>query len=481
MLPFLAQTNSKPSLPVMLSLPLLSLGLAALLLAAVLAFRQSSAEDARKRGVEGAATAMAAFSAAAWQCQHHAGAALVDPLLPWLRVDALEGMPMAFFTAMLLMLLLLAPKRDVSGQSVAGMLLLSIGTIISYAAENYVPLLVGWWLTVAPFALGLFGKNPAKGITTLFLSASALVLTAGMLLLHDSGLADTPEMNSWVMVCIIVAVALRKGLFPLHSWLLSAFEHGPLLPIALLFNSHLGALLIARPETAHHSQSAEQILYYLSIIALLAALLTSLRGFAERKPRRLLALICLSQASFILAGMTTANELGITGGLLHWLVVSAASTGLLSILRILEVRIINVAHPEGHLGLAVKAPRLASFFFICAVALVGLPGTLGYCAEDLLFHGALESHPWLGFSLLIATAFNAINLLRLFGLLFLGVLPKNVIHIPDALPRERWPLTLVIVFLIAGGLLPTYTLALRNQAAEKVTSILQSQPVESHH
>ncbi|MBK7085452.1 MAG: hypothetical protein IPH53_12640 [Flavobacteriales bacterium] len=37
------------------------------------------------------------------------------------------------------------------------------------------------------------------------------------------------------------------------------------------------------------------------------------------------------------------------------------------------------------------APRLAVFFLIFGLALIGLPGTLGFIAEDLLFHGALNA------------------------------------------------------------------------------------------
>ncbi|HAL71724.1 MAG TPA: hypothetical protein DCP71_08140, partial [Verrucomicrobiales bacterium] len=60
----------------------------------------------------------------------------------------------------------------------------------------------------------------------------------------------------------------------------------------------------------------------------------------------------------------------------------------------------------------------------------------------------------------------------LFGLLFLGVLPKHVIDIPDALPRERWPLAACIVFLIAGGLAPTVVIAWRAPAARAMTEAM---------
>jgi NADH-quinone oxidoreductase subunit M len=202
--------------------------------------------------------------------------------------------------------------------------------------------------------------------------------------------------------------------------------------------------------------------------------IASLRSFAEKKPRRLLAYLCISQASFMLAGITTANAEGITGALTHWLVVAAASTGLICIVRALEVRVSRSEDPLMHLGLAAKAPRLATFFLICGLALVGLPGTLGYCAEELIFHGMLQNHLVAGIVLLVATVFNAINLLRLYNTLFLGVLPKHVINIPDALPRERWPLTVCIVFLILGGLLPSTIIGWRADAAQVLEKALGS-------
>jgi NADH-quinone oxidoreductase subunit M len=154
------------------------------------------------------------------------------------------------------------------------------------------------------------------------------------------------------------------------------------------------------------------------------------------------------------------------------MVVSVASTGLICVVRALEVRVSDALNPIGHLGLAVKAPRLATFFLISGLALIGLPGTLGYCAEDLLFHGALANHSWLGIALPLATAFNAINLFRLFGVLFLGVLPKHVIDIPDALLRERLPLTIFILFLLVGGLLPGRIIPWRIDAAETIQKAL---------
>jgi hypothetical protein len=117
------------------------------------------------------------------------------------------------------------------------------------------------------------------------------------------------------------------------------------------------------------------------------------------------------------------------------------------------------------------------------LALVGLPLTLGYAAEDLLLHGTLETHPHLvnypadrdgAQCLHVDEALHARLFLGQPG----GSAGPAALTITDALPRERWVLTAAILFLIIGGLYPAVFVHLPARAAENlIHSVTKDWPV----
>ncbi len=176
--------------------------------------------------------------------------------------------------------------------------------------------------------------------------------------------------------------------------------------------------------------------------------------------------------------MSSVNADGIAGALMHWQVVAVSTTVLAAVFAGLEARLGMDLDARSFRGLAAGAPRLAVFFAIAGLALVGLPLTLGFPAEDLLLHGTLGAAPRLGIVLPVVTAFNAFTLLRLFASLFLGRPADAARGMADALPRERWALTAAVLFLLAGGLAPSPLVRLPAQAASRLVAALGAAPAE---
>ena len=369
---------------------------------------------------------------------------------------------MLLFSSLNFGAILLLPRRDSETPTIAGILIILGSTLLAYSTGNLLVLLGAWILSIVPFLwTGWFRSRTWRPAVALLFSTLALTLAIGFIAANTRvvSIANLKGHNPGGVVAfalLVIAAIARKGIIPAQAWVADAAESGPLVPTALLLNGHFGALLVVKlivplfPETDH-------LFPVLSYLAIGTALFVAIRGLAENSPRRLLAFLALSQSACILSGLESRTAEGITGALVHWVVVSVSTVGLFGILRLLEVRFGENLSASRHLGLAEHAPRLAVYFAILGLALVGLPGTLGFCSEDLLIHGTLTTHPLTGLLLPIATAMNAVSFFRLFTRLFLGKRRTGFTVMTDALPRERWILAGIVLFVVLGGLFPNAT------------------------
>jgi NADH-quinone oxidoreductase subunit M len=370
---------------------------------------------------------------------------------------------------------LLLPRRDCTAGSIGGILFMLASTLLAYSADNLLVLLAAWILSSVPFFVPRwFQARSWRPRAGLLLSAIALGLAVAQIAAsaHTLRIVRLKGQSPGGMAAfglLLAAVILRKGIFPAHAWVADAAEGGPAIPTALLFNGHFGALLLAKTIVPLFAGATVAWFPILSHLAMVTAVYVAIRALTDNSPRRLLALVALAQSASILAGLESGTAEGITGALVHWYVVTVSTVGLFGILRLLEVRFGENLTASAHLGLAGHAPRLAVSFAVLGLALVGIPGTLSFCSQELLIHGTLQSHPLTGLLLPIATAMNAVSVFRLFTRLFLGKRRTGFTAVVDALPRERWILAISIVFVVLGGLFPNIIVARRSAEADFVT------------
>lgn len=454
-----------------LAFPFVTIAIAILFLATLLVWRVQTAERARWLSAASLSLSLGSLLGALILFHFSPSRILIEPARCF-RIDSLNAVSLLLFNALALGVVILAPRRKVTPHWLSGLLLLTAATITAYAANNLLIFLSGWALSILPFVskrfLAVAGEleMPVLGRAVLLATVVALAAGIGLLAWHGApsgwqaaiGL-DTPRAGDdptlqWAFAFLMLAVVLRKGLLPFHWWVVSAFERGPLLALILLVNAHLGAFLTARLAIPLLPDVAGSALPLLGDFGLITAAYASLLAIAERRPRRLLALLSVSQASFILAGLESGNPEGVAGALVLWQVVAISTTTLAAVYTAVEARLGTTIDGSRYLGLVRGAPRLAAVFLIAGLALVGLPFTLGFCAEDLLMRGTLESHPHLGLILPAVTALNAVHVLRLFATLFWSRPSAEARDFADALPRERWVLTAAVLILLLAGLVP---------------------------
>ena len=394
--------------------------------------------------------------------------------LSWgLAFDTFNGPIALVYLALAFAHILAVPKRELSLPFLLANAALVAGTGMVYLASGLPVLLAGLLLSALPMMLFPGPDGRRAGLPAAALTLSTLALAAAAYLI------EIPHQSRAAFVAFTLAVALRKGIFPAHSWVAVAFERRPLWLAGLTSNGHLGVVLMVRFAIPLLAGEAKAFTSVVADMALITAIGSAVIALVEQSPRRLLSWLYLSQASLILAGLESANTEGITGALLQMMVVTVSTTMLAIVLACVESRYGHGLRLDEYHGLAGRIPRLAAFFLVAGLALVGLPGTLGFCAEDLLLHGMLQSHPALGMILPVTTALNAWNLLRGYSRLFLGKAGKLVPAVADALPREAIFLALFCLALVVTGLLPQLAVQTREPAGARLAGYLSGEPVHT--
>ena len=394
--------------------------------------------------------------------------------------ESLDEALMVLFSCVTLGATLVLPRRDCNSGTIGGILFLLGSTLLAYSTDDLRILLAAWILSTVPFfPKQWFRSRTWRPRLGLLLSSTALALAIALIAAHGhamsiGSLKGRSPGGLAVFGLLVASVIFRKGICPAHAWVADAADGGPAIPTALLLNGHFGAMLVAKLIVPLFPHTARDLFPLLSYLALATALYVAIRALTENSPRRLLAFLALSQSACILAGLESRTVEGITGALVHWFVVTVSTMGLFGVLRLLEVRFGENLTASRHLGLAEHAPRLAVFFIIFGLALVGLPGTLSFCSQDLLIHGTLASHPQTGLLLPIATAMNAVSVFRLFARLFLGRRRTGFTVMADALPRERWILTVGVLFVVLAGLFPNAIVAQQAAEAEAVEQAIHA-------
>lgn len=386
---------------------------------------------------------------------------------------------MLLFSGLTFGAIVLLPRRDAEAGTIGGILILLGSTLLGYSTGNLLGLLGAWILSTIPFLwLSGFRSRKWRPMVGLLSSSLAIALAIGFMIARTgifsiSHLKGQSPGGVVVFTLLIVAAVSRKGIIPAQAWVADAAENGALVPTALLLNGHFGALLVVKLIVPLFPEM-DRLFPVLSYLALATAIFVAVRALAENSPRRLLAFLALSQSACILSGLESRTAEGVTGALVHWVVVTVSTVGLFGILRLLEVRFGDNLSASKHLGLAEHSPRLAVSFAILGLALVGLPGTLGFCSQDLLISGTLTTHPLIGLLLPIATAMNAVSFFRLFTRLFLGKRRTGFTVMADALPRERWILAGIVLFVVLGGLFPNATVIEHSSEVDVVDEAVRS-------
>ncbi len=418
----------------MITLALHAAAVASIGLASPWASRMPDGRAARALGVAAAAVSLGLGVAASALASRGGEAA---------GVDGISSTFVLFVGALALVTLLGQPTDEGTRARTARVLLTTASLETLFLVRE--PLLV--FLLFAASAIPTYvalraNRGPnlvARGFAT-HQVMSALLVGAGLFLAGDGHAA-----RSAAALLLTVGLFVRQGALPFHSWMPPLFEQAPLGSAAIFVHSQAGAYLLARlllstPDVVPTA--------FLDLVGVATAIYGATLACAQSDARRALGYLAVGQSALVLTGLASAGVTGIVGGLLMVIGVGLAQAGAAVSLECVRSRRGDlVLGSKGHVevGRGVSASFLA-----LGLAGVGLPGTLGFVAEDLVFHSALEHRPLVGAAMVLATSLSGLAVLRIYFGLAGG--ERRPLEVRDLLRRERVALVGLFVVLLGLGL-----------------------------
>ncbi len=374
-----------------------------------------------------------------------------------LMADELSAWLLPFASLLWLIVLVVLPRDGLVAGGLRRMMLGQACILALLSCRHPIALAALWIASIVIFLSDHAGPSyrRVRRLADLYLGASAVLFAGGAIALE---LTNDP----WAVAPILIAILIRKGIVPCHSWMPELFERGRLASTILFSAPQIGAytsvvLLLPRAPAP--------VLVIIGALSLATAVYGAAASLVQRKPRRAFGYLFMSQSALVMAGLDATSVAGLAGGLCMWISSGLALAGFGLTIRVLEAR-------RGPLELSrlnggyESMPLLASSFLLLGLASVGFPGTLGYVGEELLVDGAIQQFTHIGFAVVIATALNGICVLRMYFSLFCGA--RGRVLLTPIRPRKLVAFVALTAILLAGGLAPRPIVTSRTRAARQL-------------
>lgn len=362
------------------------------------------------------------------------GLASVGGPLPWLVLDGVSTPRVGVVAVLLLATVGVLPTRQATGGATAA-LVVAVGVDLAcvVAPAGALPAL---WPVACGATWGALPQGANRRVAAPYLALAAVLGGLGL-----AGLGPCAPL------LVLVAVALRLGVFPVHSWAVAAYDGARPTGAVLLVAPMASLAVVARAPIGLDGLLGQSVAAALALSALVSAGL----AIVQRGLGRAVGFLTSSVVALVLVGLLDRDAVGHLGGLTTWNLTGVALTGLGLVTSALLSRH-RGPDLRGHGGLLASTPFLAVAFLLFGLAAVGAPGTADFVGEDLVIHGSLSHHPWLLLLHLAAVSAQAYAVLHVFMHAFFG--PEGPVRPADALPRERVALVALGGLVIAAGMAP---------------------------
>jgi NADH-quinone oxidoreductase subunit N len=308
--------------------------------------------------------------------------------------------------------------------------------------------------TEAGFKYFLFGAMTSAvmlyGFSLLFgfTGTTSLYQLAG--LFRTGGLPEISVIGA--VLLILAGFGFKISAVPFHFWAPDVYEGAPTPVAGFLSTASKAAgfavlirvMLVVFPTSTHPTWVA-----VVAAIATASMTLGNTLALAQRKNiKRLLAYSSIAHAGYILIGVVSVSQLGVTSAVYYlfvYVITNLAAFGAVAIF----FRVVGSDELEDYAGLSRRSPGLALAMLVSFLSLAGMPPLGGFIAKFLVFAAAIQAElVWLA---VIGVVNSIIGLYYyLVVLKFVYLYPSAEGDKPISLPR---PYAIALTILTLGIIL----------------------------
>lgn len=215
------------------------------------------------------------------------------------------------------------------------------------------------------------------------------------------------------VVFVVVGLAVKMALFPLHAWLPDAYTEAPSAVSTFLAAVSTKVALYAFARFSFTVFGATLVFGLLPVgrVGLVVASVAMLAGSAvacfQRDLTTLLAWSSIGQVGYIVAGFSLATPAGVSAGYLHLITHSVTKAALFAaagvvLWRVGSTRLADLA------GMGRRMPATFAAILLAGLGLVGMPVTAGFVSKWALVLALVEQDRWLVLAALLASSLLAL-------------------------------------------------------------------------
>ncbi len=289
------------------------------------------------------------------------------------------------------------------------MLVLYSAQIGVFVAQDLVLLFIMWEVELIPVYLlvSIWGGQRRQYAATKFLiytaAASIFILVAalGMAFYGDNMTFDMAELalKNYPLALelplyagLLIAFGVKLAVFPLHTWLPDA--HGEASsPVSMILAGVLlkmGGYGLIRLNMEMLDQAHVYFAPVLAMLGVINIVYGGFNSFAQTNMKRRLAYSSVSHMGFVLLGIASFTDLGISGAMLQMISHGLIASVLFFLAGVTYDRTHTMALNEmGNIGQVM--PKVFALFTMGAMASLALPGMSGFASELAVFVGVTTS------------------------------------------------------------------------------------------